>query len=157
MYLSIFWLCCSGFSLVVESRGSSLLQSVGFSLQGLLLCGAWALGKWASVVVAHRLSCSSALRDLSGPGVKPMSPAFAGEFFTTEPPAKTMKHIMKDFKVEKQLGGYFQVKNKAHDQSVQFSHSVVSNSLRPHELQHTRPPCPSPTPGVHSNSCPSSR
>ena len=36
--------------------------------------------------------------------------------------------------------------------SVQFSHSVVSNSLRPHESQHTRPPCPSPTPGVPSNS-----
>ena len=41
--------------------------------------------------------------------------------------------------------------------SVQFSRSVVSDSLRPHELHHTRPPCPSPTPGVHSNSCPSSR
>ena len=39
--------------------------------------------------------------------------------------------------------------------SVQFSHSVVSDSLRPHESQHTRPPCPSPTPRVHSNSCPS--
>ena len=34
--------------------------------------------------------------------------------------------------------------------SVQFSHSVVSDSTRPHELQHTKPPCPSPTPGVHS-------
>ena len=41
--------------------------------------------------------------------------------------------------------------------SVQFSCSVVSNSLRPHESQHARPPCPSPTPGVHSNSHPSSR
>ena len=41
--------------------------------------------------------------------------------------------------------------------SVQFSHSVVSDSLRPHESQHTRPPCPSPTPGVHPNPCPSSR
>ena len=40
--------------------------------------------------------------------------------------------------------------------SVQFSRSVVSDSLRPHELQHARPPCPSPTPRVHSNSCPSS-
>ena len=40
--------------------------------------------------------------------------------------------------------------------SVQFSHSVVSESLQPHELQHARPPCPSPTPGVHSNSRPSS-
>ena len=39
--------------------------------------------------------------------------------------------------------------------SVQFSHSVVSNSLRPHESQHTRPPCPSPSPGVYTNSCPS--
>ena len=37
---------------------------------------------------------------------------------------------------------------------VQFSASVMSDSLRPHELQHARPPCPSPTPGVHPNSCP---
>ena len=41
--------------------------------------------------------------------------------------------------------------------SVQFSSVAQSDSLRPHESQHTRPPCPSPTPGVHSNSCPSSR
>ena len=40
--------------------------------------------------------------------------------------------------------------------SVQFSRSVVSDSLWPHESQHARPPCPSPTPGVYSNSCPSS-
>ena len=38
--------------------------------------------------------------------------------------------------------------------SVQFSHSVVSNSLWPHGLQHPRPPCPSPTPGFHPNPCP---
>ena len=37
---------------------------------------------------------------------------------------------------------------------VQFSRSVMSDSLWPHGLQHTRPPCPSPTPGVYSNSCP---
>ena len=41
--------------------------------------------------------------------------------------------------------------------SVQFSHSVVPDSLRPHELQHTRLPCPSPTPGVHSDSRPSNQ
>ena len=41
--------------------------------------------------------------------------------------------------------------------SAQFSHSVVSDSLRPHESQHTRPPCPSPTPGVPSDSRPSSQ
>ena len=40
---------------------------------------------------------------------------------------------------------------------VQFRHSLVSNSLRPHELQHTRSPCPSPTPRVHLNPCPLSQ
>ena len=42
-------------------------------------------------------------------------------------------------------------------QGVQFSCSVMSNSLQTHKSQHARPPCPSPTPGVYSNSCPSSR
>ena len=41
--------------------------------------------------------------------------------------------------------------------SVQFSHSVMSDSLWPHEPQHARPPCPSPTPRVHPNPCPLSR
>ena len=40
--------------------------------------------------------------------------------------------------------------------SLRFSRSVVSNSLQPHESQHARPPCPSPTPRVHPNSCASS-
>ena len=47
--------------------------------------------------------------------------------------------------------------NFIHFSSVHFSCSVMSDSWRPHELQHTRPPCPSPTPGVYPNSCPSSR
>ena len=41
--------------------------------------------------------------------------------------------------------------------SVQFSRSVMSDSLQPHESQHARPPCPSPTPGIYSNSCPLSQ
>ena len=51
------------------------------------------------------------------------------------------------------------LKSVCHPQlfSVQFRHSVMSDSSRPHEPQHARPPCPSPTPGVYSNSCPSSR
>ena len=48
-----------------------------------------------------------------------------------------------------------EAKNKS--KSVQFSHSVVSDSLQPHESQHARPPCPSPIPGVHSDSWPSSQ
>ena len=59
----------------------------------------------------------------------------------------------------------FQLSNQSHSSkgdkltkgSVQFSRSVVSNSLQPHESQHTRPPFPSPTPGVHSDSHPSSQ
>ena len=47
--------------------------------------------------------------------------------------------------------------NLTAESSVQFSHSKVSDSLRPHESQHARPPGPSPTPGVHSDSHPSSQ
>ena len=43
------------------------------------------------------------------------------------------------------------------ERRVHFSRSVLSDSLRPHGLQHSRPPCPSPTPGVYSNLCPLSR
>ena len=46
--------------------------------------------------------------------------------------------------------------NRNKQTGIQSSHSVVSDSLRPHGLQHARPPCPSPTPRVYPNSCPSS-
>ena len=55
------------------------------------------------------------------------------------------------------LGNYHNIVNWLSVSSVHFSHSVMSNSLWPHEWQHARPPCPSPTPGVHSDSRPSSR
>ena len=47
--------------------------------------------------------------------------------------------------------------NKMNISRDQFSQSVMSDFLQPHELQHAKLPCPSPTPGVYSNSCPSSR
>ena len=75
--------------------------------------------------------------DLPNPGVKPeslMIPALAGGFFTTSTTWEAPRHS-----------------------NSQFIHSVVSNSLRPHRLQHTRLPCPSPTPGACSNSCPSNQ
>ena len=59
----------------------------------------------------------------------------AGRFFTTASPGKP----------------------KATFSSVRFSRSVVSDSLQPHESQHARPSCPSPAPGFHSDSCPSSQ
>ena len=54
--------------------------------------------------------------------------------------------------------GHIKIKDiQSQFSSVQFSRSVESNSLPPHESQHARPPCPSPTPGVHSDSHPSSQ
>ena len=53
----------------------------------------------------------------------------------------------------KKLNQYIYVK---YINTVQFSHSVVPNPLQPHRLQHTRLPCPSPSPGAYLNSCPSS-
>ena len=49
---------------------------------------------------------------------------------------------------------YIVITHSVQFSSVQFSCSVVSDSLRPHESQHARPPCPLPSLGVHSNSCP---
>ena len=61
------------------------------------------------------------------------------------------------FKKQNGIGEMFVKFEKNYTTSVQFSHSGVTDALRPHELKHTRPLCPSPTPEVHSNSRPSSR
>ena len=104
-------------------------------------------------------------RDLPDPRIEPMSPTLAGRFFTTEPPGKPTSILNQDylslfrfkpcfiscFLSSEQLTHLY-----IHPSSVQFSRSVVFDSLRPHESQHARPPCPSPTPGVHSDSRPSS-
>ena len=63
---------------------------------------------------------------------------------------QSIKIPMKKFAILWNLGKLF-------TQSVQFSYSVVSDSLRPHGRQHTKPPCPSPIPRAYSNSCPSSQ
>ena len=59
--------------------------------------------------------------------------------------------------MELQLSWYPDVTGEGCRSSVQFSCSVMSDSLLPHELQYARPPCPSPAPLVYSNSCPLSR
>ena len=62
---------------------------------------------------------------------------------------KDKNHMITSINTEKNL---WQNSAPIYD-SVQFSRSVMFNTLRPHELQHTRPPCPSPSSGVHPNSC----
>ena len=109
--------------------------------------------------------------DLPDPGVEPGSPTLQAEALPSEPPGKEAvlevlsyphRHCLKGCFVifrsecsilttgrilEHFIAGGFWV-------SVQFSRSVLSDSLRPHEPQHSRPPYPSPTDGVYPNSCP---
>ena len=65
--------------------------------------------------------------------------------------------VMQDQKVLEIHSAMWIVNNTVQFSSVQFSRSVVSDSLRPHESQHARAPCPSPIPRVHPNSCPLSQ
>ena len=60
-------------------------------------------------------------------------------------------------KIEGRRRRFTSIEERLFKTGVQFGLSVMSDSLRPHEPQHTRPPCPSPTPRVHPNPCPSSR
>ena len=102
-------------------------------------------------------------QDLPQPGIKSMSPVLADGFFTTEPrkPWGDAYWYIKHFSNSHVLftGGKANVhpENIPVSSRVQFSRSVVSDSLWPRALQHARPPCPSPTPGVHPNPCLSSR
>ena len=64
--------------------------------------------------------------------------------------------LLRNYRLFRAIAGAWTSVSENHFSSVQFSCSVVSDSLQPHELQHARPPCPSPTPGLHSDSCPSS-
>ena len=93
----------------------------------------------------------------------------AGRFFTAEPLGKPYRDLAREIRQEKEMKGIQRVKEEVQlfqsiddrilyiSLSVQFSRSVVSNSLQPHEPQHARPPCSSPTPGIYSNSCPLSQ
>ena len=106
--------------------------------------------------------------ELLDPEVKPGSPALAGGFFTTDATWEALPHcrmaICNSSHSESGFGQSDSLNLEVYlcrlfsqFSSVQFSRSVVSDSLQPHGLQHARPPCPSATPRVHSNSCPSSR
>ena len=70
---------------------------------------------------------------------------------------KKQREKIKSIRLEMKIERSQQTTQKYKGLSVQLSPSVVSDSLRPHESQHARPPCPSPTPGVHSDSRPSSQ
>ena len=91
--------------------------------------------------------------DLPYSKVKPTCPALSGGFFTTDATWKTpILNIPSPQFLPCSICASYDI-----SQSFQFSPSVVSDSLQPHESQHARPPCPSPTPRVYPNSCPLSQ
>ena len=102
--------------------------------------------------------------DLPDPGIEPGSSALRADALTSEPKNSHFQTLLRDsvssssheFKKTWVLKFSF-LKLIYNICSVQFSLWVVSDSLRPHESQHARPPYSSPSPGVHSNSCPSTR
>ena len=87
--------------------------------------------------------------DLPDPGIEPRSLTLQADAFTSEPSGKPW-HLVNSQEMLLILIAWFTLI------WVQFSHSVMSDSLRPHGLQHTKLPCLSPTPRACSNSCPSS-
>ena len=97
--------------------------------------------------------------DLPNPGIELKSSSLAGRFFTAESPGKPyIFHTSKEVAQLRKLIQSLDVKRIRSLLLNQFSSvAQLCLTLRPHELQHTRPPCPSPTPGVYSNSCPSSQ
>ena len=86
----LLFLWCAGFSL----RWLLLLQSMGSRRAGFSSCGSWALEHRLSSWGA-RASLLHGMWDLPGPGLEPMSPAFAGGFLTTVPPGKSSTHTCK--------------------------------------------------------------
>ena len=110
-------------------------SSPGFSVHGILQAR---ILEWIAIPSS---------RGISQPRDRTLVSCIAGRFFTIWATGKSYICIMlfKSFSVSTSIENF---------SSVQFSHSVVSDFVRPHGLKHTRPPCPSPTPGVYSNSCP---
>ena len=119
--------------------------------------------------------------DLPNQGIEPMSPTLQTDVLPSELPGKPLVCVI-PYKLNSSKFGASRLKLPCYCRyfcpnvnlfarmihfspsvssslfsSVQFSRSVVSDSLRPHESQHARPPCPSPTPGVHSDSRPLSQ
>ena len=100
--------------------------------------GKWVTDQQSWFVWDWRISCvKSCLANSLTPVIRP--------FYTSASPA--LSHC---------IHSHSRVWQVLQSSSVQFSRSVVSDSLRPHESQHAKPPCPSPTPGVYPNSRPSS-
>ena len=146
------WVCL----VVIAQSYPTLCNPTDCSLQGSSVHGILQarIPEW----VASPFSRGSAL-----PGTEPGSPTLQPDSLLSEPPGKPYESLIVINQLDvmryiaSPLPAIFPTEILTRFSSVQFSCSVVSNSLQPHESQHARSPCPSPIPGVHSNSCPLSR
>ena len=86
---ALVFVAVHGLSLFAASKGCSSMPCSRSHRGGFSPCGAWALGTQASVVVAHRLSCSSACGIFPRPGIEHVFPALAGGCLSTVPPGKS--------------------------------------------------------------------
>ena len=118
-----------------------------FCCRGFSRCGAEALAHTGFNSCGARALLPDSMWGLPGLGIRPVFPALADRLLTTGAPGKSCPISFKKVSLRKFPGSPV----------VQFRHSVVSDSLRPHESQYARPPCPSPTPTVYPNSCPLSQ
>ena len=156
--------CCAGFSPVAVSGSYSLVVvCIGVSFQSLLLL--WLPG---SIVVAPGLRCVTACRVFPDQGLNPCLLHWQADCLPLShqgnPEHFTLLFLKNIFLPFHTVQGVLQLSIQKSKilasgliSSVQFSHSVASDSLQPHESQHTWPPCPSPTPGVHPDSRPLSQ
>ena len=117
----------------------TLCNPMDYSLSGSSVHG---------ILQARILECTaiSFSMDLLNPGIEPGSPTWQAVSLPSESPGKLC--CIKRMCNHSILSSFIM---------FQFSRSVLSDSFRPHESQHARPPCPSPAPGVYSNSSPSSQ
>ena len=109
-----------------------------FCCRGFSRCGAQALAHTGFNSCGARALLPDSMWGLPGLGIRPVFPALADRLLTTGAPGKSCPISFKKVSLRKFPGSPV----------VQFRHSVVSDSLRPHESQYARPPCPSPTPTV---------
>ena len=155
--LIYFWLCwvfvaALGLSLVVARSGRVLSGCTAQTshCSGFSSHRAWAPGHTSSIVVVYQLSCLMACEIFPDQGSNPCPLHWQLNFQPVDHHRSLQACFIK-------CQTHYNCSVNIQFSSVQFSRSVVSDSLRPHEPQQARPPCPSPTPGVHSNPCSLSR
>ena len=141
----------------------TLCDPMDYSLSGFSIHGIFQARSWSGLPFPSP-------GDLPDPGIKPGSASLQADALLSEPPGKPICEYYSAIKknevlsfavtwvdIEEIILSEIRQRQVSNISSVQLNRSIMSDFLQPHGLQHSRPPCPSPTPRVYSNSCPLSR